>query len=380
MRNMRSTSFVYAAALLTASTIGVGFFGIPSTMAQSGIGIGLIIFAVLSVFVVLSNLAFGEVVLRTHQRHQFVGYVKRYLGRGARIVNQVNFWISGYGAMIAVLILNGSFAHNILAHFGVDIGKVTLGIFFLIIALILVYNGLKTVSHVDLAVMAAAIGIIALVAIAGLPNISIEHFKFSSGVKWFLPFGVILFALNGVQGIPLTREVLVGREHLYKKAILVGSIIPIIAYFIFSVVVVGISGPSTSEEAILGLSSSLGDWVVLAGSLVGFLTSSTIFLSICSAFRASLIEDFHLKRRRDFLFLMAPPVILYLFGVQDFIRTIGLVGGVAVSIDMILLLFVYARAKTNGNRVPEYSLNIPKFILYAMMLVFALGAIYTIAS
>ena len=99
-----------------------------------------------------------------------------------------------------------------------------------------------------------------------------------------------------------------------------------------------------------------------------------------TAFRTSLREDFKLRRKGDFLLPLVPPFVLFLLGVRNFIEILSLVGGIAVSIDMILLLLIYAKAKNHGNRIPEYSVNIPKPVLYGIMLLFALGAIYTLVA
>ncbi|MEK7615823.1 MAG: aromatic amino acid transport family protein [Patescibacteria group bacterium] len=373
-------NFWYAVALLVASIIGIGFFGIPYTFAQTGFGISLIIFVVLTGLVLLTSLLYGEVILRTHSRHQFVGFVHAYLGPWARRINLFTFWVSVYGAIIGILIINGQFLSTIIGSFGFHMSPVALSMVFLILATILVYAGLKTVSHVDFFVMVAAIAIILLLVIVGMPEIKADHFTFATGLPWFLPFGVILFSLNGTQGIPLVREALIGREHLFRRALMYGTLIPAGAYLMFTIAVLGISGPGTVPEGIPGLVGHLGSWVVVIGSLFGFLTSSTIFLSIVTAFRTSLREDLHLRRRGDFLLPLLPPVILFLLGVQNFIEIIGLVGGVAVSIDMILLLFVYAKAKDHGTRIPEYSMNIPNSVLYGMMLLFACGALYTLIA
>lgn len=370
--------FWYAVAFLVASIVGIGFFGIPYTFAKTGFGVGLVFLIVLSGLMLITSLLYGEVVLRTHTRHQFVGFVHTYLGPWARRVNLFTFWISVYGAVIGVLIINGEFLSSALGAFGLGVSPVVLSILFMMVATTLVYRGISTVSHVDLLVMIAAIGIIGLIAIAGIPHIRPEHFTFATGAPWFLPFGVILFSINGMQGIPLVREVLVGKEHLYRRALVWGTLIPAVLYLLFTAAIVGISGPLTAPQAIPGLAGRLGNWVVVVGSLFGFLTSSTIFLSIATAIRTSLKEDLHLRRGSDFLLAIMPPFLLFLFGVRNFVEIIGLVGGVAVSIDMILLLFVYAKAKDHGTRIPEYSMNIPNPVLYFMMALFALGAIYTL--
>ena len=374
----RPSTFWYAVALLVASTVGIGFFGIPYTFARAGFGVGFILFAILTVLILITNLLYGEIILRTHERHQFVGYVRLYLGRWARLANLFTFWVSVYGAFIGILIVNGEFLSKFLSFFGYRVSPALLSTLFVVVAIGLVYAGLKTVSHVDFVVMAVSIAIVGLIAVFGIPHLSSDNFVFSNRQAWFLPFGVILFALNAIQGVPLVREALIGKERLYRRALLWGTLIPAVLYIVFIVVVVGVSGANTSPSAISGLAPKLGRGIVMVGSLFGFLTSSTIFLSIITAFRMSLREDFQLRRRGDFLLPLLPGLILFLLGVRNFIEIIGLVGGIAVSIDMILLLMVYAKSKEKGNRIPEYSLNIPRLLLYLMMGIFTIGALYTI--
>lgn len=379
MRIFRKPStFWYAVALFVASTVGIGFFGIPYTFAKAGTGIGLIFLLLLGGLMLVSNLMYGEIILRTHNRHQFVGYVRTYLGPGARIVNLFNFWVAVFGAVMGIIVINGQFLSKILELFSIHIGSAILSVVFALVACILVYLGLKTVSHVDFFVMLIVVLMMILIVAFGAHHIEFENFSFSTGSAWFLPFGVILFSLNGMQGLPLLREILVGRERKLKTAILIGTIIPVVLYLIFSLTVVGISGGKTTMEALPGLAPYVGKYIVSFGALFGFITSSSIFISILTAFRTSLKEDFNLTGKFNFLLILLPPLLLFLLGVRNFIGIIGFVGGVAVSIDMILLLLIYAKTKTNGNRIPEYSLRLPHTILYAAMILFALGAIYTL--
>jgi len=377
LRAMKN-KFWYAAALLVASLVGIGLFGIPYTFAQVGFGVGLIFFIILTVLILITNLLYGEVILRTHSRHQFIGFVNTYLGPWSSRLNLFTFWISVYGAIIGIMIINGLFLSGVFAFFGISISPLILSTVFIVVALALVYLGLKTVSHIDFCVMIAVMAIIFVIAAAGISKMHDSFFVFATGAPWFLPFGVILFALNGTQGVPLVREALVGKEHLYKRALMYGTLIPAVFYLIFTISVVGISGPFTTVDAISGLAGRLGGWVVLIGSIFGFLTSTTIFLSIVTAFRVSLREDLHWRGKAVFLPALLPPIVLFYLGVNNFIAIIGLVGGVAVGIEMILLLFVYAKSKERGTRIPEYSMNIPNPILYLMMLIFALGALYTL--
>lgn len=370
----------YAVALLIASTVGIGFFGLPYAFAQAGVGVGMMFLVGLTCIVMISNLIYGEIVLRTHTRHEFVGYVRLYLGPWARYINLCNFWVSMYGAFIGVLILNGTFLSHVLHAFGWDVAPAILSTVFLTIVAIMVYGGLKTVSHVDFFLTAAVCVIIGMTTLYALPHVHFGNYVVSTGFAWFLPFGVILFSLNGLQSVPLVRETLAGHEHQYRKALVIGTLLPSIIYAMFALTVVGVVGVSVSPEAIPSLAEKLGSGVAVLVSALGFLTSSTIFMNILNVFRASLAEDLRIRKRWAFLVILLPGFILFLLGVRNYIQIIGLVGGVAVSIDSILLLLMYVRAKSRGTRIPEYSLRLPLGVIYLMIGLFLLGAIYTITA
>ncbi len=376
----RPSTTWYAVALLVASTVGIGFYGIPYTFAKAGTGIGVFFLLGVTALVLISNLLYGEVVLRTHERHQFVGYVNAYLGPWARLVNLFTFWVSLWGAIVGIMLLSGKFISEVMSYAGAQINPKIIGVLVLAIVTTFVFRGLKMIAHMDFVVMILASLIVGMIIVFGTPHMVSGNFAFASKTAWFLPFGVILFSLNGVQGVPLVREVLIGKEHWYRRALVIGTLIPALLYLVFTMVVVGVTGPMTSPEAIPGLAGILGGGVIILGSLFGALTSGTILLSILTSFRESLKEDFHLRRRWHMMALLLPPLLLFLFGGLNFVRVISLVGGIAVSIDMILLIMIYAQAKQKGTRIPEYTLSLPKIILYSMMVLFALGALYTVVS
>jgi hypothetical protein len=85
-----------------------------------------------------------------------------------------------------------------------------------------------------------------------------------------------------------------------------------------------------------------------------------------------------MKARWVWILALTPPYILFLSGIRNFVDIISLVGGVAVSAQLILMIFLYAKAKKEGERIPEYAVRIPNWALYLMMLVFAAGAFYTV--
>ena len=78
------------------------------------------------------------------------------------------------------------------------------------------------------------------------------------------------------------------------------------------------------------------------------------------------------------LFTMVPPFVLFIGGLRTFIDIMSLAGSVAIGLEGIILTLVYVKAKSKGNRVPEYSLELPILTYYLLMLVFLAGIVYAL--
>lgn len=372
-----SNKLWYAVATLVGSTVGVGIYGIPFAFQKAGFGIGLLFLIAVGGLILLSNLLYGEVILRTHERHQLIGYTNKYLGVWARKINLFTFMLGAYGGLIGIIIVGGGFLANVFSFF-MRLSPASWSAIFVLAASIFIFRGLRTVSRIDFLMMLFFAAVILLIGLFGIKSTSLSNYVLAVNDFWFLPFGIIMFALSSKPGIPLVREVLAGTEEKFKKAIIYGTAVPAAFYLVFTLVVVGISGDATSPDAISGLSGFLGNKIIFIGSLLGFLTSFSIFLNLGTALKESLQQDFYFSRRWGWLLTVIPPYVLFLSGVRNFIDIIGLVGGVAVSIEMVILIFLYAKTRKNGDRVPEYSIRIPAPLLYLMMLLFAAAAVYTV--
>lgn len=369
--------FGYAVATLVGSTVGVGIYGIPFAFAKAGFGLGLLFLLGIAGLMLLSNLLYGEIILRTHQRHHFIGYTNKYLGAVVRKINLFTFMLGAFGALIGIIIISGNFLSNALSFLWY-LSPAGYSTFFVAVAAVLIFMGRRTVSKLDFFMMFIFSGVVLLIGVIGIKQINLANYALSTGGYWFLPFGVIMFSMAGRSGVPLAREVLVGGENKLKKTLMIGTIIPAVIYFVFALIVVGVSGDATSPDGISGLLSDLGPKIVLIGSLLGFMTSATIFLNLATALKESFQQDFRFRHRWAWLLTMVPPYVLFLSGVRNFIDIIGLVGGLAVSIEMIILIFLYVKTKKAGDRIPEYSIRVPVPVLYLIMLVFAAAAVYTI--
>lgn len=372
---MKNHSFLYAMSTLIGMIVGVGIFGIPYAVAQTGLAIGFFYLAGLGMVVVILHLFYGEIILRTEAPHRLVGYAELYLGRQAKILATLTIFIEYYGALLAYIIVGGQFLYVIFGRW-LDGSEFWGAMVFFIFGAAAILAGLRAVAKSEFFMTGLLLLTVGILITRGFPLIDVKNFIASDMSKFFLPYGVIFFSLIGASAIPEMRQILRGEEKKLRPAILLGTIAPVVIYFLFALTIVGISGPRTSREAILGLAPYVGSWVVNLGAFFGVLAAFTSFICLGLSLKRVFQYDWRVKEFWAFALACFIPLLAYVLGLKDFIFIIGFVGAVAVGFDGILTVLIYFKAKKRGDRKPEYSLP-PSLILgFLLILIFGLGIIY----
>ncbi|MDP3771442.1 MAG: aromatic amino acid transport family protein, partial [bacterium] len=137
-----------AIAMLVGTIIGAGIFGVPYVVARSGVAIGLIHFAVLTVALLLIHLFFGELTLRTNAHHRLVGYAEKYWGAPGKWLAAMSGILGIYGALLAYIILGGSFLHQLA---GQTFGGTpwSYSIIFAVVGAFVIALGLRLIEEVE---------------------------------------------------------------------------------------------------------------------------------------------------------------------------------------------------------------------------------------
>ena len=373
---LKNKNFLKATAVLSGTMVGVGVFGIPFAFSKAGFWIGFLFLIGAGLITLLLDFIYGEIVLRTHKPHQLVGYTQLYLGNFWKRVVFFSVLLNTYAALLAYIIIAGQFLPNLMSPIFYSASS-TFSIWFFVVVSILILFGMRTIAWIELVLAGIFAGIILLIFAFGIDKISLANYSFINPEFWFFPYGVMLFAFGGLAGIPIQRQILGDQESIFKKSIFTAVIFVGILYFIFGFTVLGISGDATSPDAIGGLVDNLGGTIVLLGSLFGVLAVGTSYIMLGTA----LLEIFHLDygfgRKLSWLLVILPPFSLFLGGLRNFIDVISLAGAVGIGIEAFVLVFIFMKAKSHGDRIPEYSMSIPAWALYLLALIFASGIGYT---
>jgi len=363
-------------ATLVGVIIGAGILGIPYVVQQAGFWTGMLVIVTIGLAMLLINLMLGEVTLRTKGHHQLTGYTNVYLGTWGKHLMALSMIVGIYGALIAYTVGEG----QALAQLFGGSAWLWSSAFFVVMA-ILMYAGLRTIEASEFVLNIVKLGLFVL--ILGL-LVSSRFFSLQNiaGFSWqhlLVPYGVVLFAFLGTSAIPEVREELRGHWKQLKKAIIIGSLIPLIVYVLFSFGVVATTAGGTTELATVGL-GLLGSWTLLVMNLFATLAMGTAFLGLGLALKEMYVYDYGWKPGFAWLITMAVPLAALAFGVQSFIGVIELTGAVTGGIAGVLIVLMHYRAQKNGQRKPEYTVHVPVLLGLLLALMFIVGAVHALLA
>jgi len=368
---MAKSKFFPALATLVGTAIGAGFLGIPYVVGKSGFPIGVAYLISVMLFILLTKLYLGEVILRTKATHQLTGYAEKYLGRNAKLIMFFAMIFGIYSALLAYLMAEGqSLSYLAFGNFNYSL---IFSLLFWFILANLTYQGLRALKKYERISMFIVLSLVALVVIFFAGKIQTSNLTYI-GSELFTPFGVILFSFLAFSALPEVKRILSQQENLMKKVIIYGVAIPFAVYLIFMLVVVGVFGSSVSEIATL----SLGRFF----SLLGIMTMFTAFFSLSIAIRDMFRFDFKLGRFNGWLLCSIVPLVLFLavyfFKLASFIAILSVAGIVSGGLTGILALLMNIKAKKLGNRKPEYKIPINWLIIALLSIIFIAAVVLEI--
>jgi tyrosine-specific transport protein len=368
---MVNKKFLSTAFTLSGAIIGAGILGLPYVFSKSGFIIGTAWLIIFGAILILTNLYLGEITLRTKGTHQLEGYAKKYLGKtGSRIMFlAVLFGI--YSALLAYLIGEGQSLSQLLT--GTQSYAILFSIVFWLILTLLLRKGLRGVRTVETWGVLAIIVLILGIFFWFSPQINLSNLAAVNPSQSFIPIGVVMFSLLGFTAIPELRREIKGQEELLKKAIIIGALIPIILYIIFSLTVVGVLGQSVGEVATM----SLGPIAIILGIFTMFSSFFVHSFILKDFFR----YDLRLSKRANFFWTSIFPLLLFLtitiFNLGGFIKVLGIGGALSGGATGILILMMAykAKKKRKPDRKPEYTVPLNKIIFTVLALLLLLGVI-----
>jgi len=258
-----------------------------------------------------------------------------------------------------------------------------LGILFFVVSAGVVLKGSYTVGKQELFF---SLPLLLLIVALFVKAVASPFFSFDSLSGFNLsgiiaPYGITLFALAGFSVIPTVRLILKpieakGYQINYPAIIFLGTLIPALLYALFIIAVVGVSGESTTPDALSGLRYALGDGVVFFGALLGLLAIYTSFIATGDELKNTFINDYRVSPLVAVLLTFMPPLLFYIFRIRDFIFVANVVGSLMGGYAGIMILLLWRAMQKKRSARPIGFLRV--FFGWVIMSIFFLASLYAL--
>lgn len=336
-------NIILPASILAGTVIGAGMFSLPFVFNQVGFSTGLFYLAFFSLFYIWIYFLYAEVILNTAGEHRFVGYAKIYLGN-------LGFWLALLLGLLEIffvltiyLILSPSFFNLIYSS-----NSLYYLLFFWFLGSAAAVFSTRRIAFLEFLIVAGMVAIIALVGWLGIGNFSFPEAPFQNLNFWSWPLvGPILFALSGALVVPEVvsyfRESKMSLARL-KLSLALGGILPAVAYLIFIIGILGLSG-AVSEDAVSGLIGRTPDLILGLLGTLGLLSLISSYIAIGLNARRILEYDLSLSKNWSKLIIVFLPIILYFLGLQNFIYAVTLVGLIFLPLEIVFIILMWLKAR-----------------------------------
>jgi len=362
---MQKSEMFRALTTFLGVIIGAGIFAIPYVVAKSGVVIGMVYLIFLGLIITLISLYLGEIVLRTKERHQLSGLAEKYLGEKGKWVMYAAVFFSLYGALFAYVQGAGIVLVSLLGL------KQELGayLFFMVFAFVL---ALRFQIFEKFEEIFTSLKVIAVIGIS-IVALFFMHPKNLTQIHWsafFLPYGIILFALTGVSAIPeMVTEV-------RKKVIIYGMALTVIIYALFMIATIGVLGENAGEVTTVALGEKLGNGMLVLLEVFTLLALATAFVGLGFALKENYMLDFKMQKNKAWVLVIGIPLLLLVTGVKGFAKVLEWNGVIGIGVMFLLILVMHVRAKKVGKRIPEFTMPDWKWLKILIAFVICAAVVY----
>lgn len=328
-------------SLLVGTIIGVGIFALPFVALTAGFWLTVFYLITLALLSIITLLAYSYIIVETPGNHRLIGYTKIHLGTTTSRILACTHITSLLATQLAYLTIGGVFLANVLSfpsHYGV--------IAFFIAGALLIYFDSAGVNIGELLMTELMYLIVVVLFVYSVPHFHIGNLLGSadSAKNFFVPYGVVLFALWGAAVMP-ELVVAIGKDRArLRHAILTSLCVVVLIYLAFIISVLGSSGAGTSIEAIAGLQSIFPRYMIFIASLFGFLATITSFLGLGLLLKKTFTYDLGIKRLA-WSFPTVIPLIGFALGLTSYLAIISVVGAVFIGFEAIIIYLMYIKIR-----------------------------------
>ncbi|EDP46099.1 amino acid permease [Rickettsiella grylli] len=355
MFNKIDTQLLGGILLIIGTAIGGGMLALPIATAEAGFINSLLLLLLCWFIMTASAFLILEVNLWLPANTNIISMSRILLGRFGESVAWISYLLLFYSVLAAYMAGGGDFLGGLMLNLGIKVPHWLSILLFVSILSYVVYKGIHYVDYVNRGLMLSKLSIYILLILFIIPYVS--GIKLKNGNLLYLTSGatVMITSFTFANIIPSLRVYFKNDIPKLRKAILIGSLIPLFCYLFWNLCIMGVIAREGKNGLIHMLHSknSTSEFVMqlshtLNNQLITYM--ARIFTSICLAtsFLASglslsdfLADGLRLSKRGKsgiivYLATFLPPLTIVLFYPGAFIGALSY-AGIYCAILFILL-------------------------------------------
>lgn len=325
-----------AVFMITGLTIGAGMLGLPYAIARIGLIPGILTMVFIGLLMLALNLMVGELASAANTDMQLPGFAGAYLGPWAKGALSVVSVLGYYGTLLAYLVGESISLSALLGG-----SELVWGVMFWSLASFIIWSGLSRVKTVEKIVSFLVMSMIVGVALYMLPQADFDHQILTSGLSLTLPIGVIIFAFHGTPAIAEVHALMPKSKKLFRKAVILGTVIPLALYILFTIAVIGVMGPKVTQVATVGIGEHFGPAAIVTANIFAIMAMFTCYVGLGTALKETFVWDHKIPEHLAMFLVVSLPLMLFLAGLRNFVAILDIVGGVFITIEIAMMAAVF---------------------------------------
>lgn len=385
-REIKKSHILGGMLLVCGVCIGAGMLALPILTGEGGFGPSMIMFFIAWLFMTTTGLLLLEVNLSLEGN--IISMVEKTLGGVGKLFCWITWGFLFYCLLVAYVAGTGAMLTSVMQNFlHLYVPEFVGSLLFVLLFGILVFLGTRAVDHFNRYLMLGLILTYVLLIVLGAKevqgaNLLRSHF---SAMPFMLPVLVISFGFHNM--VPSLVPYFHGDKRVLQKVIYLGSVIPMVIYVLWQIVVLGVLDESAikvalqnGEAATSAMQRKLGSsWMGIVADLFGFFALITSFLTVALSFVHFLGDAFKAKvgAKTNFylcILVLLPPLLFALSFPHIFLIALNYAGGIGAVILFGILPALMAwkiRYKTKESKhilVPGGKPVLTCVILFALLI------------
>lgn len=333
--------------LIVGTSIGGGMLALPLVTEQLGMGYSFLLFISVWFLMTIAAICILKVNLVLPHGTNMISMAKHTLGKSGEIVTWVSYLLLLYCLLSAYIAGGSDLLESLFQLFHVSVYHWIAVLLFVLVFGAVIFKGVSIVDMANRGLMTIKLSSFLVVILLLMPKLHLSHAQLGDITHLPAAILVVITSFGYAIIIPSLRDYFGEDDHLMMKAIFIGSIIPLVCYVLWIVVVLGVLPSSSHLNSLSRLITQLdvitqNNWIINSVHLFTYVCITTSFLGVSLALADFIADGFKMKRtgvgaRLNIMALVyVPPMVMVLFYPTAFVHGLALAGVFCIVLLMLL--------------------------------------------